>query len=144
MLKLLDRKNDFSLKISKRTPQEKIENELTKIINLGNIECAYVFSEEGLLMAGIQGGSDFTNNQAAELIYSVYEALKLLEESDNFNGSQELLFVSQTRKKISVRPFQAFGQRLTLILVVPRSKTYRSHTNRLIRNIQKIGQREIE
>lgn len=144
MLELLKRDNHSSLKNSKQTPQEKIENELAKIINLGNIECAYVFSDEGLVMAGIQGGSDFTDNQAAELIYSVHEALKLLEESKNFNGSLELLFVAQTRKKISVRPFQAFGRRLTLILVVPRGKTYRSHTNRLIRNIQKIGQSEIE
>jgi hypothetical protein len=143
MLKLINRDSETVLKKDHPTPQARIESELAKVVNLGNLECAYLFSTEGLLLAGVQGRSDFSQNQALEIVYSVHDALKFFQESPSFQGIYEILIVSQSRQKISVRTFEAFSQPISLVLLVPRGKTYRSHANRLIRTIQMISQSEL-
>ncbi len=143
MLKLINR--DSKTLIRKNlTAQVQIENEIAKIVNLGNIECAYLFSADGLLLTGIQGRNDFNQNQALEIVYSVNDAFKFLKETPNFNGAYEILMISKSKSKISVRVFQAFQQQVSLVILVHLGKTYRSFTNRLIRSIQKISQSEIE
>jgi hypothetical protein len=143
MLKLVNRNSKTKNNI-KLTPQAKIEHELSSIINLGNWECAYLFSSEGLLLAGVKGQSDFDQNQAIEIVYAVNDAIHFLDHSSIFSGMNEILMVSQSRRKISVRTFDAFQQKVSLVLVVPKGKTYRSHTNRLISKIKKIGQSKVE
>ena len=143
MLKLVNRGNE-NRKRDKLTPQKKVEGELTKVINLGNFECAYLFSEEGLLLAGIQGRSDFSQNQALEIDYSINDTLKFFNEEPGFNGVHEILMISESRQKISIRTFHAFDQQVSLVLLIPKGKTYRSHANRLLRTIQKIGQSELK
>ncbi len=140
MLKLIDRETDAAGVREELTPQAVIEAELAKVINLGNIECAYLFSGEGLLLAGSQGRSDFNHNQALEIMYSVNDALLFIQNSPGFIAAQEILLVAMNRRKIVVRTFPAFQQQVSLILVIPPAHTYRSHTNRLITKIQKIGQ----
>ncbi len=143
MLKLINRDSKAPIK-KKLTAQAQIEGEIAKIVNIGNIECAYLFSVDGLLMAGIQGRNDFTQNQAMEIVYSVNDAFKFLKETSNFNGTHEILIISKSKSKISVRVFQAFKQQVALVILVHQGKTYRSFTNRLIRSIQKISRSEIE
>lgn len=142
MLKLVNRDGATMAKKEKLTPQKQIETELAKVVNLGNLECAYLFSEEGLLLAGVQGRSDFTQNHALEIAFSIQDALRFFEESPNFHGVHEAVIISRTRQRVSIRSFPAFQQRVSLVLLVPRGKTYRSHSNRLIRIIQNIGQTE--
>ena len=139
MLKLVNRNSSPKNKI-KLTPQARIENEISSIINLGNLECAYLFSSEGLPLAGAKGQSDFNQNQAIEIVYAVNDATNFLDSSTEFNGTNEILMISQSRRKISIRSFEAFQQIVSLVLVVPKGKTYRSHTNRLINKIKRIGQ----
>ncbi len=143
MLKLINRDSKTHIK-RKLTAQAQIEGEIAKIVNLGNIECAYLFSNDGLLMAGIQGRNDFDQNHALEVVYSVNNAFKFLKETSNFNGAYEILMISKSKSKISVRVFQAFRQQVSLVILVHQGKTYRSFTNRLIRIIQKISHSEIE
>ena len=138
MLKLVNR-NNIPKNKQKLTPQARIENEMSSVINLGNLECAYLFSSEGLLLAGAKGQSDFDQNQAIEIVYAVNDAIHFLDKSKEFIGTNEILLVSQSRRKISVRSFETFQQKVTLVLVIPKGKTYRSHTNRLISKIKKIG-----
>jgi len=143
MLKLVNRGSGSKNKV-KMSPQERLENEFSKVINLGNLECVYLFSSEGLLLAGVKGQSDFDQNQAVEIVYDVNDAIKFLNESTEFSGMNEILMVSQSRRRISVRSFEAFQQTVSMVLVVPRGKTYRSYTNRLINSIKKIGLSEVK
>ena len=57
MLKLVNRESGSKNKV-KMSPQEILEHEFSKVINLGNLECVYLFSSEGLLLAGVKGQSD--------------------------------------------------------------------------------------
>ena len=139
MLKLINREHKTIIK-EKQTTQAKIESELSKVINIGNIDCGYLFSAEGLLIAGIQERDDFNQNQALEIVYSVNDAFKFMQETSDFNGLYEILMITESRSKISIRIFQAFQQQVSLVLLIQRGKTYRSFTNRLIRTIQKISQ----
>jgi|Deesub1362B_J571_1020462.scaffolds.fasta_scaffold03337_3 hypothetical protein len=121
-------------------PQRRLEEELVKVINLGNLESAYLFSEEGLLIAGVQGKSEVSQDLALEIFYGVHEGMDVMRRENSFGGVTEVLLVATSRRKISVRTFPAFGQQVCLVLVVPKGKTYRSHANRLVRIIKQISE----
>ncbi len=139
MFQRANEKREKKSRAKKLVPQEQIELELSKVVNLGNFECAYLFSEEGLLLAGVQGRSLFGHNEALEAYYSIHEGFSFLSEKEEFDGGQEILMLARTRKRISIRRFFAFGQQVVLVLVIPRGKTFRAHANRLIRLIRLIS-----
>ena len=139
MLRLTDSESQVKRNSRPKVLQEHIEEELAKIVNLGNFECAYLFSEEGLLIAGVQGRSPLDQNRALEFYYAVHEAFSLMTEDEELGGGREILLLSGTRKRIVIRQFEAFGQRVTLIFVVPRGKTFRAHANRLVRMLQQVS-----
>lgn len=144
MLDIASKDNGDGVTTREFVPQRQIEIELAKVVNLGNIECIYVFSAEGLLVAGVQGRSDYSQEDALELAYSIHDAIELLKDAPGFEGVLEALLVTRTRRSIAVRKFTVFGQLMTLVLVVPRGMRYRAHTNRLIRVIKEIGQHSIQ
>lgn len=120
-------------------PQRLIEEEITKVVNLGNIRAAFLFSEEGLSLAEVPGDNTTSVSQALELALSVQDAVNLLNEREQLQGTRELIFVTHSRTRYVIRYFKAFAQRVTLVLVVPPGKTYRAHTNRIIRAIKNIS-----
>ena len=120
-------------------PQRLIEEEIIKVVNLGNIKAAFLFSEEGLSLAEIPDDGTTSAGEALELILSVQDAVNLLNECEELQGTRELVFITHSRSRYVIRYFKAFAQRVTLVLVVPPGKTYRAHTNRIIRIIKNIG-----
>ena len=121
-------------------PQRLIEEEIIKVVNLGNIKAAFLFSEEGLSLAEIPDDDITSASEALELALSVQDAVNLLDEYGEWQGTREILFVTHSRTRYVIRYFNAFAQRVTLVLVVPPGKTYRAHTNRIIRIIKNIGE----
>ena len=139
MLKIAKQETENNLSSQEAVPQRQIEIELAKVVNLGNLECIYLFSEDGLLIAGIQGRSDFNQDNASELVYSVHDGLEYLDNATGFNGAIEILLLGRSRRRVSIRSFKTFGQNVKLVLVIPKSKTYRFLTNRIIRIIREIS-----
>jgi hypothetical protein len=140
MLKIADQPIDQRPFSETIVPQKQIETELEKVVNLGSIDCMYLFSSEGLLLAGVSGGNDFSQDAAGEVAYTVTDALDFLGNDTAFKGGLEILMVGRTRRSVAVRTFRAFGQEVTLVLVVPRGKRYRANTNRLVKTIKEISQ----
>jgi len=122
------------------SPQQRIEEEIQKIVNLGNFEGAFLFSSEGLPLAQVKGWSQWTAEDALEVVVALQETVQRVGEKEDFSGVREVTFWSSTRKKLIVRFFEAFNQIVSLVLIVAPGKTYRSHANRLIRNIREIAQ----
>ncbi len=139
MLKIANQETKKNLSSQEIVPQRQIEIELAKVVNLGNLECVYLFSEDGLLIAGIQGRSDFTQDNASEMVYSVHDGFEYFDNTTGFNGAIEILLLGRSRRRVSIRSFKAFGQNVKMVLVIPKGKTYRFLTNRLIRIIREIS-----
>ena len=144
MLKIADPEIDTRLRSETIVPQKQIELELEKVVNLGSMECIYLLSSEGLQLAGARNQSNFSSDHAGEVAFSVVEALEFLRNEPDFKGVLETLLVGRTRRSIVIRTFQAFAQEVTLILVIPRGKRYRAHTNRLVRTIKEISRAVME
>lgn len=144
MLKIADQTTVPNAPSQDIVPQRQIEAELAQIVNLGNLECAYLFSEDGLLISGVQGRSEFSQDNALEVAYSVSDGFEFLEYTDGFDGGLEILIFDRSRRKIGVRTFKAFGQNVSLVLVVPRGMRYRFLTNRLISMIKQISKQAMK
>ncbi len=144
MLKIADQKTDKNIPSQDIVPQRQIEVELAQIVNLGNLECVYLFSADGLLISGVQGRSDFTQDNALEVAYSVYDGFEFLRDTDGFAGGMEVLLFDRSRRKIGVRIFKAFDQDVMMVLVIPPGRRYRFLTNRLIGLIKQISKQSLK
>ncbi len=118
--------------------QQMVEGEFMKIMNLGNFESVYLFSEEGLPIVELSGRGIVTADHASEIALTFGNALNSLEMDENTGSVREVLILTSSRRKIDLRYFRALDQNVTLVVVVPPGKTYRSHTNRMIRYLTKL------
>ncbi len=119
-------------------PQQMIESEFMKVMNLGNFESVYLFSEEGLPIVELAGRGIVTADHASEIALTMGNALDSIETDESTGAVKEVLILTSTRRKIDLRYFRALDQNVTLVVVVPPGKTYRSHTNRMIRYLSKL------
>ncbi len=118
--------------------QQMIESEFMKIMNLGNFESVYLFSEEGLPVVELAGRGIVTADHASEIALTMGKALENIETEATTGAIREVLILTDTRRKIDLRYFRALEQNVTLVVVVPPGKTYRSHTARMIRYLSKL------
>jgi len=120
-------------------PQEKIENFMKEVLELGNYEMAYLLSEEGLLLAQSKTDEIVPEDRLIEMSVLFQEIQKMADVMAGISEIKELAIEGYNKRKIIFRIFDAFSQRVTLALIVPPRKTYRGLTNKLVRIIQKVS-----
>lgn len=121
------------------SPQEKIEAEIRKVIDLGNYEAGFLFSAEGLPLVQVSAGSPYSGDELLEIALSLQQAKKSCDALEGFSMSKEISILGASRRKLIFRYFQAFEQLVILAVVVPPGKTYKAYTNRIVRAIQEVG-----
>lgn len=120
-------------------PQEKIENFMKEVLELGNYEMAYLLSQEGLLLAQSKNDEIVPEDRLVEMSVLFQEIQKMADVMAGISEIKELVIEGYNKRKIIFRIFDAFSQRVTLALIIPPRKTYRSLTNKLVRLIKKIS-----
>jgi hypothetical protein len=122
-----------------RAPQEKIEEFMREVIELGNYEMAYLLSQEGLLLAQSKTDEIIPEDRLVEMSVLFQEIQQMADVMAGISEIKELAIEGSNKRKIIFRFFNAFGQSVTLALIVPPQKSYRGLTNKLVRIIQKIS-----
>lgn len=120
-------------------PQEKIENFMKEVIELGHYEMAYLLSQEGLLLAQSKTDEIVHPDRLVEMAVLFQEIQKMADVMAGISEIKELGIEGYNKRKIIFRIFNAFDQTVTLALIIPPKKTYRGLTNKLVRIIQKIS-----
>ncbi|MDZ7372385.1 MAG: hypothetical protein ONB23_00305 [candidate division KSB1 bacterium] len=119
--------------VEELSPQILIERRMHEVVALGTYEAAYLFSEEGLPMA--QAKRDEREESPLLEISMVLQGVRrILQQLAGAQSLREIVIDAES-KRIIFRFFRAFEQEVTLVVVVPRGKSYRQHTNRLQRTI---------
>ncbi len=126
-------------KISNGSFQQAIEEEFVKVLNLGNFESVYLFSDEGLPLIELCGRGIVTVDDASQIVLLTKGALDVFNEEEAEPRVKEVLFYVKDRRKVDIRYFRALDQQVTLVLVIPPGKSYRSHANRMIRFLSHIA-----
>lgn len=121
------------------SPQEKIEAEIRNVVDLGNYEAGFLFSEEGLPLVQVSAGSPCSGDELLEIALSLQQPKEKLDALEGFSIVKEILVLGGSRRKLVFRYFQAFEQVVILAIVVPPGKTYRAYTNRIVRTIREVG-----
>ncbi|MCK5739411.1 hypothetical protein KAH55_09520 [bacterium] len=120
-------------------PQATIETEMKKIVEYGNYEMAFLFSEEGLLLADACNSTETNRHEMIEVSLHFQELQKTTEILQNYIEMKEAVMEGEKGKKIILRFFQAFEQTVVLALIVPPRKAYRKFTNNMVRLIQRVS-----
>ena len=120
-------------------PQEKIENFMKEVIELGNYEMAYLLSQEGLLLAQSKTAEIIPEDRLVEMSILFQEIQQMADVMAGISEIKELAIEGTNKRKIIFRLFDAFDQSVTLALIIPPKKTYRGLTNKLVRLIKKVS-----
>jgi hypothetical protein len=120
-------------------PQQRIEEFMEEVIELGHYEMAYLFSQEGLLLAHKRTDSDVKEDRLVEMSLQFQEIHNMADVMAEISEIKELVIEGYNKRKIIFRFFNAFDQTVALAVIVPPKKTYRGLTNKLVRLIQKIS-----
>jgi len=98
-------------------------------------DCIYLFSSEGLLLAGSSGSGDHSRDSLLEFAFSLIETTALLE---NDLPVKEITIRSKTRATMIFRTFRAWDDDLILAAVVRGRKGYKRALSRLMKYIQEL------
>jgi hypothetical protein len=120
-------------------PQERIENFMKEVIELGNYEMAYLLSQEGLLLAQSKADEIIPEDRLVEMSVLFQGIQQMADVMAGISEIKELAIEGTNKRRIIFRFFNAFDQSVTLALIIPPQKSYRGLTNRLVRLIQKIS-----
>jgi hypothetical protein len=120
-------------------PQERIENFMKEVIELGNYEMAYLLSHEGLLLAQSKAEEIIPEDRLVEMSVLFQEIQQMADVMAGISEIKELGIEGINKRRIIFRFFHAFDQLVTLALIIAPQKSYRGLTNRLVRIIQKVS-----
>jgi len=118
-------------------PQEFIEQHMLQLIRLGHYEAAYLFTIDGLPLAGAGGEAAGAQDFLAETAIVLDQVKRTAGELGGMADLSEVLLEDRTGRKIALRFIEAFGQPAVLAVVVAPHKSFRGLTNRLARLITK-------
>ncbi|RMF68272.1 MAG: hypothetical protein D6743_03630 [Calditrichaeota bacterium] len=125
--------------MSAQSPQAIIEQKMREISELGSYEMVHLFSQEGLPLAEYYKDRVIAKDRLAEISVLFGEIKKMADVMGKISNIKEFIVEGTNRRKIVFRFFPAFQQEVVLALVVPPKKSYRGHTNALIRTIEKLS-----
>lgn len=113
--------------------QTKIENFMKLYHQEERWESIYLFSSDGLLMAGYKTSSDFNEDSLLEFAFSLINVAKLLNGKIPVN---EITLRGEEKKLLVFRFFSAFEDELIIAAVVSNKKGYKRALNKLIKTIR--------
>lgn len=116
-------------------PQAIIEQQMRNIVQLGNYDAAYLFSDEGLPIATVSSIQDVDAERLAEMSILFQDVQRLANALGEIDDLKEMLLEGYKHRKIIFRFFPAFGEKVVLVAVIPPRKSYRKLTNELQRLI---------
>lgn len=119
--------------------QEKIEEQMKKIVHLGAYQSVFLFDQEGLQLAQYAPEGVVEEVRVIEISMMILEINKTVENLAGITDLKEIMVEGLDGKKIIFRFIPFYGQTAIFVAVIPRHKTYRSLTNRLQRAIIKLG-----
>lgn len=113
------------------SPQEAIEQTMHRGVEDGLYEAAFLFTEDGLLLAEVKGEGEEARELLAEIAVRLGEIRHTLSQSDDSGSLHEVVLESRHFRKIVFRIIRAFGQNTILAVMIPPQRSYRAYTNRL-------------
>lgn len=128
-------------------PQVEIEKKMQEIVNHGNYEAVYLFSNEGLHLARAAEKIDNDQDRLAEISLLLNDVQRLANTLGSVERLKEVFMEGENHRRVIFRFFQAFDEQVVLVAVIPPQKAYRRHTNELqkiINNFFTIENDEIE
>jgi hypothetical protein len=120
-------------------PQSAIEEKMREISERGNYEMVHLLSSEGLPLAEYYLQPIIEKDRLVELSVLFREVKKVADMMGNISSIKEMIVEGTGSRKIVFRFFQAFGEEVALVVVVPPKKSYRALTNQLIHTIEKVS-----
>ena len=114
--------------------QERIELVMNSFHREDRWESIYLFSCEGLLLAGCGRSEDEKQDSLLEYAFSLIETSRLMEEK----SVREINIQIHGRRYMIFRYFTAWDESLILAAVVSGKKGYKRAIGRLIRHIQEV------
>ncbi|MGQ9561428.1 MAG: hypothetical protein ACUVWA_13035 [Candidatus Oleimicrobiaceae bacterium] len=118
-------------------PQELIEQHMLQLIRLGHYEAAYLFTVDGLPLAGVGSDTALHQDFLAETAIVLEQVQRAAQHSGEMTNLAEVMLEDRTGRKIVFRFIEAFGQPAVLAVMVAPHKSFRGLTNRLVRLIAK-------
>ncbi len=124
---------------NKQSLQEKIEEQMKEIVNLGNYQSVFLFDQEGLQLAQYAPEGIVEEVRVIEISLMIVELKKTVNNLAGIADLKEIMVEGFDGKKIIFRFIPFYGQMAIFVAVIPRHKSYRLLTNRLQNAIIKLG-----
>ncbi len=124
---------------NQQPPQQRIEAFMAEVVKLGNFETAYLISEEGLTLAHTKTDTVIPEDRLIEISVLFQEIQKMADLMGSISQIKELVIEGHNKRKIILRFFKAFDQKVILALIIPPQKSYRQFTNKLVCLVKKIS-----
>ena len=118
--------------MNERSIQSRIESIMREFANEGRWQAIYLFSSEGLPMAGINLGDEIPEDRLLEFAFSLIQTRDLLKETD---PAGEILIKGRKNRMVFTF-FTGLESELILAAAVRGRKGYRRAMARLIKTIQ--------
>lgn len=118
--------------------QDNIEAQMREIVNLGNYEAAYLYDQDGLLIAQCDGKLEKEEHKVIQISLMVRKMKEFVASMAKLSELREVMLEDVNGRKLIFRFITFFGQPAILVAVVPIHKAYRGLTNRLQRTISKL------
>lgn len=116
--------------------QTRIEEAMKDSFREERWESIFLFSGDGLLMAGQGSSPDYYEEKLLEFSFSLMEGLKRL---DRHIPMMEIRLKGKRGRTLVFRYFEAWGEELVLAAVVSGRKGYKRALSGLIRLIRELG-----
>lgn len=119
--------------------QEKIEEQMKTIVQLGNYQSVFLFDQDGLQLAQYAPEGIVEEVRVIEISMMIMEIKKTVDNLAGITDLREIMVEGFDGKKIIFRFIPFYGQMAIFVAVIPRHTSYRMLTNRLQRAIMKLG-----
>ncbi len=116
-------------------PQELIESRMQAIVNLGNFEAVFLFTDEGLPLAKATAQDSSDEDRLAEMSLTFQNVKNLATSLGGIQRLKEVFIEGENHRKVVFRFFHALGNDLVLAAIIPPKRAYRKVTNDLQRLI---------
>ena len=120
-------------------PQEALELFIREAIAIGKYQNVFLFSEDGLLLAGDHTKSNKTQDLLIEITGILRDIKTMAENLGGIQNLKEIAIEGENYKRIIFRFFNAFQQSVALAAIVPERTSYRGITNRLVRTAKVVS-----
>ncbi|MBN1351680.1 hypothetical protein JXJ21_19860 [candidate division KSB1 bacterium] len=121
------------------SPQSVIENEMRRIVTMGNYEMAHLFSDEGLPIAEAKNEESLERDRLIEISVYLQDIKRIADMMGGMSRLKEITMEGDNSRRIIFRFFEAFDQTVIFVAIVPPRTSYRKLTNQLVKLIQTVS-----